>query len=88
MILFSLMAPLLLPLMVKALAGILPHRRLKTFETAYWSVLDKRDFLKSVVVPLFIFTVLSSYFTYMALDLANVATRHNLAEVVGTISIF
>lgn len=88
MILFSLMAPLLLPLMVKALAGILPHRRLKTFETAYWSVLDKRNFLKSVVVPLFIFTVLSSYFTYMALDLVNVATRHNLAEVVGTISIF
>ncbi len=78
----------ILPGLVKLLTLVFPTTLIKTFKTAYWNVLDKKDFLKTVAVPLVIFSLIASFFMYMIFDLANVASKRNLAEIVGTLSLF
>jgi len=41
---FSLLAPLILAFIVRLLFKVIPHNRLKTFTTAYYNVLSKRNF--------------------------------------------
>ncbi|WP_137639711.1 hypothetical protein [Lactiplantibacillus dongliensis] len=79
---------LILPVLVKALAVVFPATIIKTFKIAYWHVLRKTDFLRSVTMPLFIFSLVSSYFMYMIVDLANVANKRNLSEIIGTLILF
>ncbi|HCX40548.1 FtsX-like permease family protein [Lactobacillus acetotolerans] len=81
---FSLLAPLFLPFIIRLLFKFVPHNWLKTFTTAYYNVLSKKDFLNSVVVPLFTFSFFASYFTYMTLDLESVNVKARLAGIMGT----
>jgi len=79
---------LILPILMKSLPYWYPTTLMKTFRTAFWSVSEKKDFLRSVTMPLFIFSLISSFFMYMAFDLANVASRRNLSEIIGTLILF
>lgn len=84
-------ASILLPLIVRLLRLIFSNplfKAFRTFETAYWSVLKKRDFLRSIVLPLFIFSLLCSFFTYLIFDLANVANKRHLSEIIESIVMF
>ncbi|MHC9536934.1 FtsX-like permease family protein [Dellaglioa sp. BT-FLS60] len=85
---FSLSASIILPLVLTTIFKLFPHNHLKTANVAYWNVHSNSDFLKSVVVPLFIFSILSSFFSYLAVDLANVSASKSLSEIVGTLAIF
>lgn len=85
---FSLVAPSLLPRVVKLMSVIVPIRLMETAQTAYWQVIGKKMYLSSLVVPLFIFSLLTSFFTYLAFDLANIATKRSLSEILGTLALF
>ena len=79
---------IILPLLVKILSFVFPTTLIRTFKTAYWNVLDNTDFLHMVTVPLFIFSLISSFFMYLIFDLANLAGKRSLSEIVGTLSLF
>lgn len=79
---------LILPFLIKSLPYWYPTTFMKTFKNAYWSVLKKKDFLRSVTSPLFIFSLISSFFMYMVFDLANVASKRNLSEIIGTLILY
>lgn len=85
---FSLAAPIILPLIVRLIGQIILPHRLKTFSTAYWNVFVRKDFLKSVVMPLFILATLCSFFAYLAIDLANIASKRSFAGLLGTLTMF
>ncbi len=85
---FSLLAPLILPFIVRLLFKITSHNHLKTFTTAYYNVLSKRSFLKSVIVPLFILILFTSYVTYLSIDLANVSSRRDSSELIAAFTLF
>lgn len=79
---------LILPVLIKSLPYRYLTRLMNTFPTAYWSVLKKRNFLQSVTFPMFIFSLIFSFFMYLAFDLANVASRRSLPEMFGTLILF
>ncbi len=56
---FSLLAPLILPFIVRLLFKITSHNHLKTFTTAYYNVLSKRSFFKISNC-----TIVYTYFIY------------------------
>ncbi|WP_181190137.1 FtsX-like permease family protein [Bombilactobacillus bombi] len=87
-ILFSLTASFSLPFLTKLISKLFMKQPLKTFTTAYWNVLSKNDFLRSVIVPLFILSLLCSFFAYLAIDLAGIASRRSLRGLLGTLAIF
>lgn len=85
---FSLVAPILLPSVVQLISKIVPSRLMRTAKTAYWQVIGKKTYLSSLVVPLFMLSLLTSFFTYLAFDLANIAAKRSLSEIIGTLALF
>lgn len=79
---------IILPILVKSLSSWYPVKMIKTFQTAYWNVLEKREFLRNVTFPIFIFSLISSFFMYLAFDLANISTKRSLSEIFGTLTLF
>ncbi|WP_125565225.1 FtsX-like permease family protein [Companilactobacillus insicii] len=78
----------ILPMFVKVLQYWIPTKLMKTFQTAYWNVLEKKEFLRTLTLPSFIFSLVSSFFMYLAFDLANISNKRSLSEIFGTLLLF
>lgn len=70
-LLFNLIAPHILPIIIKVWTWVLPRKKLAALNTAFWSVITRRDYLASVIVPIMTASLLLSGFSSIISNIFN-----------------
>lgn len=86
-ILFALVAQLILPKIIKFWTRILPRQTSATVNTAYWNTMFDKNYLSSLIAPLFGGSFLLTGFTYITSGITNggtnqEATANSIASLV------